>query len=397
VPDTVTDWAGTIAAAQFDPELGTLKAVSLQLIGELDSSTGIENLGTAASDFNINQAAFVSLVVPGTTEVVSASPDSVSSVLGGFDGVNDFAGPSGQTQSDIISTGTIVDNLTNALDLDAFAGSGTIDLGVSSHGTADATVPGNSLLKLGGLAGATIELSYLYLPTAAADDQGGILLSDFGPDALPVVGTPEFSTVSVDPACFARATRIATENGQRAVETLAMGDRVLLARGGSAPIIWVGRRKVDCRRHPDPAKVQPVRIKAHAFGKGRPARDLLLSPDHAIYAEGVLIPVKCLVNDTTVLQQAADSIEYWHLELARHDLILAENLAAESLLDTGNKAAFENGGTSVQLYPDFAALRWEAAGCAPLKVVGREVDQTRARLLRTAMKAVAANRAARAG
>jgi len=38
----------------------------------------------------------------------------------------------------------------------------------------------------------------------------------------------------------------------------------------------------------------------HAFGEGRPQRDLILSPNHAIYADGVLIPVRYLLNGATI-------------------------------------------------------------------------------------------------
>jgi hypothetical protein len=34
--------------------------------------------------------------------------------------------------------------------------------------------------------------------------------------------------------------------------------------------------------------VLPVRIGSHAFGRGLPVRDLFLSPDHAVFAEGAL-------------------------------------------------------------------------------------------------------------
>ena len=167
VPDTITDWAGTIAAEQFDPALGTLEAVSLQLIGDLNSSIAIENLGSVESSFTVDQAASVTLDLPGVTEVVTPSPAlPASGTLGGFDGTIDFSGASGQTLSNVVSTSTLVDNVTDATDLGAFTGTGSIDLGVAAYGTADATVPGNSLLELGGLAGATIEISYLYLPAA---------------------------------------------------------------------------------------------------------------------------------------------------------------------------------------------------------------------------------------
>ncbi len=87
-------------------------------------------------------------------------------------------------------------------------------------------MPGNSLLELGGLAGATIEISYLYLATTVTDDQNSVGFSDFGPNVFPVVGTPTQQTVGVDPVadlafalpCFACGTRIATEHGERTIE-----------------------------------------------------------------------------------------------------------------------------------------------------------------------------------
>ncbi len=92
-------------------------------------------------------------------------------------------------------------------------------------------------------------------------------------------------------ACFAEGTRIATSRGATRVEELRVGDAVrTIVRDGCQPAIWIGRRRIDCRRHPDPSKVRPVRIAAGAFGPGVPSSELLLSPDHAIFADGVLIP-----------------------------------------------------------------------------------------------------------
>ena len=73
--------------------------------------------------------------------------------------------------------------------------------------------------------------------------------------------------MKADRASMPRAgTRIATPDGAVAVEDLDAGDRVRLARGGCAPVVWLGYRDVDCRRHPRPADVLPVRIAAGAFG-----------------------------------------------------------------------------------------------------------------------------------
>jgi len=100
---------------------------------------------------------------------------------------------------------------------------------------------------------------------------------------------------------------------------------------GSAAVVWIGRRRLDGRYNPE---VSPVRIRAHAFGGGQPRRDLLLSPDHAVHADGVLIPVRTLINGATVVQERADAVTYYHLELARHDVVYAEGLPAESYLNT---------------------------------------------------------------
>ena len=64
------------------------------------------------------------------------------------------------------------------------------------------------------------------------------------------------------------APGIATPGGAAAVETLAPGQRVILANGGSAPVVWLGRRRIACDRHPNPHAVWPIRIAAGAFGDG---------------------------------------------------------------------------------------------------------------------------------
>jgi len=108
----------------------------------------------------------------------------------------------------------------------------------------------------------------------------------------------------------------------------------------------------------------PVRVRAGAFGPGMPVRDLLLSPDHAVFVEGTLIPVRYLVNGASIAQEERDSITYYHVELPAHDVLLAERLPCESYLDTGNRADFEGGGPALVLHPDFARDAWLAGACA---------------------------------
>ena len=129
---------------------------------------------------------------------------------------------------------------------------------------------------------------------------------------------------------------------------------------------------------------------AHAFGDGRPRRSLVLSPDHAVFVEDVLIPIRYLENGTTVAQIKVDAITYYHIELPRHDVVLAEGMPAESYLEAGARDAFANGGDVMQLHPDFApsqerfAVLWETSGYAPLVVAGDTLDRARRNLARQA-------------
>ncbi len=184
--------------------------------------------------------------------------------------------------------------------------------------------------------------------------------------------------------CFASGTHIATPAGEMEVERLRVGDSVLTRLGARRPIVWLGHRRIDCRRHKRPLDVWPVRVRAGAFGADMPHRDLLLSPDHAVLVGDGLIPIRYLINDATIVQEPAESVTYWHVELASHEVILAEGLSCESYLDTGNRGAFANGGVEVHMNPDFALKVWQTAACAPLVVQGPELAAVRRALLERA-------------
>jgi hypothetical protein len=147
---------------------------------------------------------------------------------------------------------------------------------------------------------------------------------------------------------------------------------------------WVGHRDVDLLAHPDPASINPVRVCADAFGPGQPHRDLILSPNHALYVDGRFIAVRYLLNGVTIRQEKWDRITYYHVELEAHDVMLVDGMTAESFLDIGNRGAFSNGGEPVMLHPDFARQTWEAEACAPDLPKGEELTQLRGMLLERA-------------
>jgi hypothetical protein len=182
------------------------------------------------------------------------------------------------------------------------------------------------------------------------------------------------------PACYCEGTRLLTERGEVAVEMLSVGERVVTANGELRPIVWIGTRKLDLRKHAFPLEVQPVRVRAGAFGHGLPHRDLWLSPEHAVFVDGVLIPIIRLANGANVAQVPVRTVSYFHIELESHDVLLAEGLPAESFLDCGSRQGFANYQGFVELHPTFKPLSWDDA-CAPLRENGEEVEAVRRRLM----------------
>jgi hypothetical protein len=118
-------------------------------------------------------------------------------------------------------------------------------------------------------------------------------------------------------------------------------------------------------------------VAAGAFGPGRPHSALWLSPDHAVYINKVLIPIKHLINGSTIAQVPVDRVTYHHIELAEHDVLLAEGLPAESFLDMRDGSNYANRPGPVRLHPDFSAGMWEAFACARLVVTGPELGAAR--------------------
>jgi hypothetical protein len=169
------------------------------------------------------------------------------------------------------------------------------------------------------------------------------------------------------PQCFGRGTLVQTARGDVAVEDLAIGEMVMTANG-ALPIKWVGRHTIrrngSASWHPS---VMPIRVARFAIDDQTPRRDLYLSPNHSLLIEGVLIPVKHLVNESSIAvdeaAKASEEIAYFCVELDTHEVIYAEGVAAETFQYTGGQIAWDNladyqalYGREHKLMPAFAPL-----------------------------------------
>ena len=246
----------------------------------------------------------------------------------------------------------------------ANGGSATLGTAVPGHGYGPASSDALSVTLTSDAdfaTGSTVALNngtLVYRPgLITAADVGSDTISYTVTDATTSAVTTETQAVTLSTTgvtCCRAGTLIRTDRGEVPVEALRVGDRVVSAFGGTATVTWLGHRRVDCQRHPKPHDVWPVRVAAGAFGANQPRRDLWLSPDHSVFIDGVLIPIRYLVNGATIVREPTDAVTYWHVELPQHDILLAEGLPCESYLDTGNRGAFENGAGPTMLHPDFA-------------------------------------------
>lgn len=158
------------------------------------------------------------------------------------------------------------------------------------------------------------------------------------------------------PTCFLRGTSIMTSKGEVRVEDLRIGDLVETVRGKAMPVKWVGRH-VYKRNSPSwAAGIMPIRISRHALDAATPHTDLYVSPGHALFIDGALIRAGNLVNGTSIVPALPDdreTIEYLHVLLDTHEVILAEGAAAETfLLQAGNHESFTNFAEFARLYPE---------------------------------------------
>ncbi len=180
--------------------------------------------------------------------------------------------------------------------------------------------------------------------------------------------------------CYMNGTRISSAGEPVLVETLQAGSEVTVIRDGQAKlerVKWVGFSTVDLSRHAHVEDAAPIRLRPNAIADNQPTRDLFLSPEHCLIIDGLCVPAKLLVNGGTITSERDHApFTYYHIELERHGILLAENALAESYLDTGNRSLFDNSDEPRQLHPSFTlnanAERWLTDACAPLI---RDADQ----------------------
>lgn len=137
--------------------------------------------------------------------------------------------------------------------------------------------------------------------------------------------------------CFGFGTRIEAEGGAVPVERLIAGQRVRTRDSGLQKVIWVGKSLVPGR-----ADAAPVRFAPGALGALGNDAPLMLSQQHRVMishplaelyfgSAEVFVPARALAGLPGIGILTTGEIGYAHLLLPRHEVILAEGVACESL------------------------------------------------------------------
>jgi len=398
-------WTTTGSGLDWNVEGGTLEVSGSVTDTTVDAGGTLEILsgGTAdpttvdagGSETIDSNASDTGALVYGTQYVYGSATDSTA-FAGGRVVVENGGSISGAVISggtvEVVSGGNAGSSITFATDSGTLQIDGPNTPGVLLAGTTiSGFVPGDTI-DLTGIDYSTPNSVFVNGSDQLQITEGGNtyeiqLTGDFTGDTFhlaPDNGGAGLGTEITETPCYCPGTLIRTDSGEARVEELKIGDRVMTASGETRPIKWIGRRSYSGRFVMGRNDILPVCIKAGALDDNVPKRDLWISPNHAMYfkekhLDGMLIEARDLINGVSVVQaESVESIEYVHIELETHDVIIAEGALAESFIDDDSRFLFHNAPEYRLLYPDNA--KEAAQYCAPRQQEGYEVEAVRRRI-----------------
>ena len=235
--------------------------------------------------------------------------------------------------NDSVDGGTGNDDLAGGFDQDLF-------VNVNAGDVVDGGEAGDDVdtLDLTGSAPLGGRLEVVYSETNPED--GTVFY--YGPeDDLVPAGQLDFTNIENVIPCFTPGTKIATPKGERLVEELRVGDRIITRDNGMQEIRWVGAREMTGDDFEAAQHLRPVLIRQGALGNDLPERDMLVSPNHrvlvandktALYFEEreVLVAAKHLTDVEGIDIVDVSATTYIHLMFDQHEVILSDGTWTES-------------------------------------------------------------------
>jgi hypothetical protein len=341
-----------------------------------------------------------SSVIPGSPGNDSIDGGTGNDTLLGFAGDDTISGGAGNDSidggsgNDRLFGGEGNDTILGGIGddfIDGGAGSDQIS-GGSGNDTIQGATPGD--VTDGGSGDNTLDLSGLEFDTFEIvrnpDDDTTGTINFFDPDGVGT-GSASFSNIGNIIPCFTPGTRIATPRGERAVEDLRVGDRVITRDNGLQEIRWIGHRALTAPEVQAAPHLRPILIRAGALGRGLPLHDMLVSPQHrmlinseraALYFEDreVLASATHLTDMAGVDRMAAQATTYVHFLFDQHEVVLSNGAWSESF-QPGAQVLGAMGEAQrdeiFELFPDLQDLQ----GVKAYQAARRSLKRHEARLL----------------
>ncbi|GGD32703.1 Ig-like domain-containing protein [Sinisalibacter lacisalsi] len=246
----------------------------------------------------------------------------------GGEGNDELHGGAG---SDLIDGGAGNDEMYGGDDRDSFVNVNADDLIYGGEGGDDFDT-----LDLNGSAPNNGSLKVTY--TSADKEDGFVSYFDENGDAA---GTLNFYEIENVIPCFTPGTMIATPKGERRVEELKAGDRVITRDNGIQEIKWVGHKPIGFKELAVSDHLKPVLIRAGALGNGLPERDMMVSPNHRVLVANdrttlyfdereVLAAAKHLVDNKGIMTVEPLGVTYLHFMFEHHEVVLSDGAWTES-------------------------------------------------------------------
>ncbi|MFX0544661.1 Hint domain-containing protein [Roseovarius sp. S1116L3] len=206
-----------------------------------------------------------------------------------------------------------------------------------------------------------------------------------------VTGSMTFQEIERIIPCFTPGTVIATPKGERLVEELQVGDRIITRDNGLQEIRWLGRRDLEGAELLQAPQLRPVLIRAGSLGRGLPERDLLVSPNHrvlinnektALYFEDreVLAAAKHLTDLEGVDAVDTSAISYIHFMFDQHEVVLSNGSWTESFQPGEQTLDDMDDAQRGEIYALFPELR-DLEGIEAYQAARRSLKRHEARLL----------------
>jgi hypothetical protein len=166
IPPTRTRWDQTLAAAQFDPDKGTLTGVDILTTGSVTSDIKVENTSSSSpSAIDATVSGKLTLSGPGFALAINPQANAGTFSASTFDGALDYAGASGHDFGAQTATGSDQRQLSAPADLAQYVGKGNVTLSVSARSTSSINGSGNETSQITTDAGVQVTVVYHYIPS----------------------------------------------------------------------------------------------------------------------------------------------------------------------------------------------------------------------------------------